>query len=161
MVGYKQSQQRWCCGTLFIATMVFKILLTNRLNQDCLENLFGVIQQSGLCRESYNPTPEQFGSAIKHASINILLKSSENSRCISCSDDFIATLKTLTMCKQLATLTMSDATFLNQSCSSIPSTTASSCTQSIPALANHELYVVKQVRFECSCVCSGVLFYVV
>ena len=106
-------------------------LFTNRLKQDCLENLFGVIRQSGLCRD--NLTPEQCGSVIRHASINILMKS--NSNCITCSDDLIATLKTLTLCKRLVTSTMSDATFLNQSCSSIPSTTASSCTQSLPALA--------------------------
>ena len=90
----------------------FHYLLTNRFNQDCLENLFGVIRQSGLCRD--NPTPEQFGSAIRHALINILLKSSENWNCISRSDDLIATLKTLTLCKRLAIATISDATFLNQ-----------------------------------------------
>lgn len=103
-------------------------LLTNRLNQDCLENLFGVIRQSGACRD--NPTPEQFGSAIRHSVINMLLKPTPGANCELNSDAFLATFKELAKFKKQysaeSTPTISTCSTETTSCAdSIPSTSTS------------------------------------
>ena len=46
----------------------FKYLLTNRLNQDCLKNLFLILRSKGGSRD--NPNPQQFRTAFRHATIN-------------------------------------------------------------------------------------------
>ena len=40
----------------------FKYLLTNRLNQDCLENVFSILRSKGRFRD--NPDPQQFRAAF-------------------------------------------------------------------------------------------------
>jgi hypothetical protein len=45
----------------------FHYLITNRLNQDCLDNFFSIVRQSVGARD--NPTPEQFGHAYKQCLI--------------------------------------------------------------------------------------------
>lgn len=74
---------------------VVGFLLTDRLNLDCLQNLFAVIRQAGMCRD--NPNAFEFGAAFNHAMVNrpILLRPPPNSNCASDSDTVIATLSLL------------------------------------------------------------------
>ena len=60
----------------------FKFLLTRRLNQDPLENFFGVVRQQG--GNSDNPTPAQFGTAFKKLFYDNFLVSSAG----NCNADF-------------------------------------------------------------------------
>ncbi|KAM7297572.1 uncharacterized protein ISCGN_022723 [Ixodes scapularis] len=57
-------------------------LMTNRLNQDCLENFFSVIRQKGGFRES--PDTEQFKAPVKALMNENLMRSS---RCTTCEED--------------------------------------------------------------------------
>ena len=57
----------------------FKFLLTNRLNQDCIENLFSIIRGKGGNR--VNPTPQQFRSSFRHIVVEKLFIQSVNSNC--------------------------------------------------------------------------------
>ena len=57
----------------------FKFLLTNRLNQDCLENLFSIIRGRGGNRT--NPTPQQFRSTFRHVVVEKVFIQSVNSNC--------------------------------------------------------------------------------
>ncbi|XP_040073062.1 uncharacterized protein LOC115308654 [Ixodes scapularis] len=54
-------------------------LMTNRLNQDCLENFFSVIRQKGGFRES--PDTEQFKAAVKALMTENLMRSSRLTNC--------------------------------------------------------------------------------
>ena len=60
-------------------TCNYKFLLTNRLNQDCLENLFSVIRGKGGHRD--NPTPCQFRTAFRQIVFDSLLEKSAMSNC--------------------------------------------------------------------------------
>ena len=57
----------------------FRFLITSRLNQDCLENLFSVIRQAGGCRDS--PNAEQFGQALRQCAIKSLLLVPKTANC--------------------------------------------------------------------------------
>ena len=60
----------------------FKFLLTRRLNQDPLENFFGIVRQQG--GNSDYPTPAQFGTAVKKLFYDNFLVSSAG----NCNADF-------------------------------------------------------------------------
>jgi hypothetical protein len=68
-------------------------LLTNRLNQDCLENLFSIIRQKGGQRD--NPDTMQFASAFRSVAINNMLSPSRAANCQADADTLFATLKTV------------------------------------------------------------------
>ena len=57
----------------------FSFLCTNRLNQDCAENLFSIVRGRGGHRD--NPTPEQFRGAFRQIVVEQLLVQSEKSNC--------------------------------------------------------------------------------
>ena len=57
----------------------FKFLLTNRLNQDCAENLFSIVRGRGGNRD--NPNPEQFRAAFRQIIVEKLLVQSDSSNC--------------------------------------------------------------------------------
>lgn len=57
-------------------------LCTRTLNQDCLENMFGVIRE--LSEQNPRPSPTQFGAAFKTCLINNLLS---NCNATNCEDD--------------------------------------------------------------------------
>lgn len=61
----------------------FKYILTRRINQDCLENYFGIIRKRD--GNSCNPTPQQFINAFKKTFSLKFLIISENT---NCADDF-------------------------------------------------------------------------
>jgi len=68
----------------------FQFLLTSRLNQDGLENLFSVVRQAGGCRDS--PNAEQFGQSLRQCAIKSLLLAPKSANCVLDSDVFLASL---------------------------------------------------------------------
>lgn len=60
----------------------FKFLLTRTLNQDPLENMFGIAR--GLCGQNTRPSCHQLEGAFKTILINNLML---NSECSNCEDD--------------------------------------------------------------------------
>ena len=67
-----------------------QFLFTRRLNQDPLENFFGVIRQRGGNMD--NPDPTQFRYAYKHAVVNSLLVAPQTANCEADSDGLITGL---------------------------------------------------------------------
>lgn len=80
----------------------FKFLSLRRLNQDCLENLFGIIRQ--LNALNLNPTCGQFESALKTATINNLAAyKPRGANCELDDDQLLTDLKTLLQNKDNST----------------------------------------------------------
>lgn len=65
----------------------FKFLLTNRINQDCLENFFAAIRNTGGSNDS--PTTQQFIGGMKNVVCNNLLKQPLNSNCANDSSEVL------------------------------------------------------------------------
>ena len=65
----------------------FKYLLTNRLNQDCLENLFLILRSKG--RFTDNPDPQQFRAAFRHAIIDKLFVLRTSANCVLDADKIL------------------------------------------------------------------------
>ena len=63
----------------------YKFLLTSRLNQDALENLFSIIRYRGGHRD--NPDSMQFRAAFKQVLVQNLLEPTENSNCTEYKKD--------------------------------------------------------------------------
>lgn len=57
----------------------FIFLLTRHLNQNVLENMFGIVWQQHGCNET--PNPYQFAAGLKHIMVSKLFKLSDNSNC--------------------------------------------------------------------------------
>ena len=57
----------------------FNYILTSRLNQDCLENLFSIIRCKGGFRD--NPNSEQFRATFRHVVVDKLFVQSKLSNC--------------------------------------------------------------------------------
>ena len=72
----------------------FKFLLTNRLNQDCVENLFSIIRGKGGKRD--NPDAREFRSSYRQVLFDQLLIPSEGSNCQVDSDDILLSLTNIT-----------------------------------------------------------------
>jgi hypothetical protein len=71
----------------------FAFLLTSRLNQDCLENFFCIIRQSGGTRD--NPNAEQFAQAFRQCAIKSPMIAPKGN-CAFDSNIFLASLSDLT-----------------------------------------------------------------
>lgn len=71
----------------------FKYLLTNRLNQDCIENLFSVLRGKGGNRD--NPNSQQFRHALAAAMVDAIMVQSDKSNCQIDPDKFLMTLTNL------------------------------------------------------------------
>lgn len=65
-------------------------LLTNRINQDCLENAFSSIRRAGGFRD--NPDCKEFESAIRSVMSHNLLKSSKLTNCEEDDDDILTSV---------------------------------------------------------------------
>ena len=63
-------------------------LFTRRLNQDALENFFGVIRQAG--GDNYKPDPSQFRQAYRKSAVNSVLCPSVNGNCEPDTDGLLA-----------------------------------------------------------------------
>lgn len=69
----------------------FKFLLTNRLNQDCLENLFSIIRAKGAQRD--NPDAAQFRAAFRQVMVDMVMIPSSQANCEEDVDEFLCTLE--------------------------------------------------------------------
>lgn len=78
IVTIRNMQSLW----IHMKELGFKFLLTRYLNQDPLENMFGVIR--GLCGKNQQPTCLQFVAAFKTCLVNNLVS---NSKATNCEDD--------------------------------------------------------------------------
>ena len=67
-----------------------KYLLTNRLNQDCLENFFSIMRSRGGHRD--NPNTVEFRAAYRSVCIDSLFVKSQNTNCIEDVDSFLLKL---------------------------------------------------------------------
>ena len=68
----------------------FKFLLTNRLNQDCVENLFSIIRGKGGHRD--NPDAREFRAAYRQVVFDQLLMPSDGSNCKLDADSILLNL---------------------------------------------------------------------
>ena len=68
-----------------------KYLLTSRLSQDCVENLFSVIRHKGAQRD--NPDAGQFRAAFRQCMVDSVMLPGKNSNCVEDVDKFLLTLK--------------------------------------------------------------------
>ena len=71
----------------------FSYLLTNRLNQDCVENLFSVIRGKGGQRD--NPDACQFRLALRQVMVDRVLLTSDCANCESDVDNFLFNFKSI------------------------------------------------------------------
>ena len=71
-----------------------KFLLTNRLNQDCLENFFSIIRFKGGHRD--NPDAVQFRGAYRAAAVDSIFIVSQLTNCVEDPDSFLLKLKNVT-----------------------------------------------------------------
>jgi hypothetical protein len=71
----------------------FKFLLTNRLNQDCAENLFSIIRGKGGKRD--NPDAREFRAAYRQVVFDQMLQQSHGSNCNEDMDQILLSLMNL------------------------------------------------------------------
>ena len=64
-----------------------KFLLSNRLNQDCIENLFALIRSKGGHRS--NPDPQEFRYALRQVMVDKVLSSIRGTNCKEDLDTFL------------------------------------------------------------------------
>ncbi|GFS27409.1 transposable element P transposase [Elysia marginata] len=64
-----------------------KYLLSNRLNQDCIENLFAIIRSKGGHRN--NPDPQEFRFALRQVMVDKVLSSIRGTNCKEDLDTFL------------------------------------------------------------------------
>ena len=69
----------------------FHYLLTNRLNQDCIENLFSILRGKGENRD--NPSPVEFRASFQQVVFDQILEQSAGS---NCKADLVQILLSLT-----------------------------------------------------------------
>jgi hypothetical protein len=78
----------------------YSFLCTNRLNQDCLENLFSMVRGRGGFRE--RPDAQQFRAAFRQLAVQMLLVQSSKSNCIPDLDQILTDLKALMAAQSVA-----------------------------------------------------------
>jgi hypothetical protein len=66
-------------------------LLTNRLNQDCVENLFSIIRAKGAQRD--NPDAGQFRAAFRQVMVDLVMVPSKSANCENDVDKFVCSLE--------------------------------------------------------------------
>lgn len=69
----------------------FHYLLTDRLNQDCLENLFAVVRSKGGHR--HNPSPFEFRTALRQTMVDAILVTTGRQNCKDDIDGFLFNLQ--------------------------------------------------------------------
>ena len=73
----------------------FKYFLTNRLNQDCVENLFSIIRGSGGHRD--NPNCQQFRASFRHVVVDKLFVHSPYANCTFDPDKILLDLSSFSI----------------------------------------------------------------
>jgi len=91
----------------FRSSYAFEFLLTNRLNQDCLENLFSIIRGKGGKRE--NPDAREFRAAYRQVVFDQILLPSPGSNCEIDRDGILLSLTNITMSNNSSSTTVSRA----------------------------------------------------
>ena len=71
----------------------YEYLLTNRINQDSIENLFSIIRAKGGARD--HPTPDQIRAAYRQVVFDNILMPSEGSNCIPDNDRLILSINNI------------------------------------------------------------------
>jgi hypothetical protein len=79
-----------------------KFLLTNRINQDCVENVFSIIRGKG--GHGHNPTPKQFREFFRMAMVDSIIVQSTASNCLDDGAHFLLNLTSLTKAKDVTPL---------------------------------------------------------
>lgn len=96
-VACKKGWVQTLTGIIYICEMMFEkgqsYIMTRRLNQDKLENLFSLIRSKG--GNNYYPTVTQFRAAFKTVAVQKLLNSSAKSNCEPDPDDIIEILTSI------------------------------------------------------------------
>ena len=89
--GWKMCINSWLQLWEFLENShSLKFLLTNRLNQDCLDNFFSVIRSRGEHRD--NPNSVEFRADYRAVAIDSLFVKSQNTNCIEDIDSFLLKL---------------------------------------------------------------------
>ena len=126
----------------------FKFLLTNRLNQDCLENMFSVIRSRH--RHGDNPDPHQFLAAFRHVVVDKLLPSAAS----NCQTDIDKVLLDLASFSQVTAPSQSRESTLHDEHLSVSAdesnavNTLNICTQNVVSYMGG--YVLRTIPFSCS-----------
>ena len=71
----------------------FRFLVTNRLNQDCIENLFSIIRAKEAQRD--NPDAGPFRAAFRQVMVDMVMVPSKGRNCEEDMDKFICTLENI------------------------------------------------------------------
>ena len=73
----------------------FRFLLTNQLNQDCLQNLFSVLRRKGGFRD--NPNPQQFQADFRQVIVDKLFVHSTSANCENDADKILLDISNVTI----------------------------------------------------------------
>ena len=84
----------------------FSFLLTSRLNQDCVENLFSIIRGKGGKRD--NPDAREFRAAFRQVVFDQLLVQSKSSNCAVDLDNILLNIGNVTSTSQSESVTITD-----------------------------------------------------
>lgn len=147
----------------------FKFVLTNRLNQDALENSFSVIRGRGGFRD--NPNPFAFGATYRQVIVQHLLDVPKDVNCRDELATFLLGLQDVSRCRpfrgvQLENVTCSETTVFTGDDPSSHSVLSEACLNALcaenvcesNALSYVSGYVAKSVLSQHSCaVCSSFL----
>ena len=124
----------------------FKFLLTNRLNQDCLENMFSIVRS----RRGHgdNPDPHQFLAAFRQIVVDKLLLPSEASNCQADIDNVLLDLSSFSQVSapsQIRGTTLSDENVSVSAYDSSALSTLNICTQNVASYMAG--YLLRRVSF--------------
>ena len=72
------------------STHNLKYLMTSRINQDCIENLFSVVRGKGGHMD--NPDPKHFRLFFRQAMVDAVLRQSKTSNCLEDGEKFLVSL---------------------------------------------------------------------
>ena len=128
----------------------FKFLLTNRLNQDCLENMFSIVRS----RRGHgdNPDPHQFLAAFRQIVVDKLLLPSEASNCQADIDKVLLDLSSFSQVSapsQIRGTTLSDENVSVGVDDSSALSTLNICTQNVASYMAG--YLLRRVPFCSQC----------
>ena len=136
-----------------------KFLLTNRLNQDCVENLFSIIRAKGAQRD--NPDASQFRAALRQAMVDTVMVPIKTSNCEADVDKFICNLDNFKNAKPAAIQNSSTTSIYDElpfnvksilSVCKLPETNEGLSNQETNVLAYISGYIIKKLQLK---ICDG------
>ena len=139
----------------------FEFLLTNRLNQDCIENLFSLIRAKGAQRD--NPDAGQFRAAFRQVMVDNVMVPSKSANCEADVDSFICSLKHVKEAPSTSTVTehvsiMDQVPVSVKAILSVCTSPDEECVQGLSNQENNVLayiagYIVRKVKGKVCAVC--------